>query len=269
MVEGYPSRMIAPGVHMFGPHRELFWMGNYQPLRKRFASLTDAIEDKSTTAYTNAGRFVEMIDLDRERFVKVPDNEAPFWLVNMPVVNLPGPTGGLLVYSPVPLDAQGRLRVALNALGPVRVVIAPHAFHTAGLPSFRAAYPDALFICPKGSQLTGGKSLSEMKPEIGFQAIVEDEASVSQNSDLATLMTQDIAAEVMNDATFNEIILYHKPSKTMINADTVYKAPSFETVPGVGGPDRQYMGPNWFAEAYQALLLDPPPSSQGCSTLIT
>ena len=158
MEDRYPVRVVAPGVHVFGPHRERFWMGNFRSLKTRFAQLTDAIADKSGPEYSDARKFVDMIDLDRDRAAGLPDDEAPFWLVNMPVVELAAPTAGLLVYSPVPLDGHGRLRSALDALGPVRVVCAPHMFHTAGLASFRAAYPDALFICPKAGQMTGGRS---------------------------------------------------------------------------------------------------------------
>lgn len=259
-MDDYPVRTIAPRVHAFGPHRERFWMGNFRPLKKRFEQLTEAMADKSGTDYVNARKFVEMIDLDRDRFAELPDNQAPFWLVNMPIVELTAPMVGLLVYSPVPLDRQGLLKAALDALGPVRVVFAPHVFHTAGLPSFREAYPDALFVCPKASQLTGGRSLSELRPELRFHAVIDDEASINMHADLATLISNDFAVEVMNDAATNEIILYHEPSKTLINADFVYKAPEFESVPGLGGPEQQYIGPDWFSSAYQVLNLDPSPS---------
>jgi hypothetical protein len=260
MAEDYPVKTIVPGVHVFGPHRERFWLGNYRPLKKRFAAVAGAMTDGSTSALVQARRFVEMIDLDREDFAKLSDADAPFWLVNMPVVELLPPSDGLLVYSPVPLDPQGRLRAALKALGPVRVVIAPHAFHTAGLASFREAYPEALFVCPKGSPLTGGKSLSELRPELGFHAVVEDEASIEKDTGLVNMLSKDFAIEVLNDAVLNEIVLYHRKSQILISADFVYKAAEFEAVPGLGGPEHGYIGPDWFAEAYQVLNLDPSPS---------
>ena len=239
-------------------------MGNYRSLKKRFEHLAEAMADKSGTVYAAARKFVDMIDLDRDRFAELPENEVPFWLVNMAVVELtapgaaPGP--GLLVYSPLPLDREGRLKAALDALGPVRVVVAPHDFHTAGLPSFRGAYPDALFICPKAGRMTGGKSLSEMRPELEFHGVLDDEASIDKHPDLAALIFNDFAVEIMNDAAINEIVLYHEPSRTLINADFVYKAPAFESVAGLGGPEQQYIGPDWFIAAYQVLNLDPSPS---------
>ncbi len=256
----YPVQTIAPGVHVFGPHRERFWLGNYLPLKKRFAQLTEAITDKSSTDYDHARKFVEMIDLDRAAYASVADADAAYWLVNMPVVELDGPDAGLLVYSPTPLDPDGRVQAALDAIGPVRIVVAPHVFHTGGLASFRQAYPEAHFLYPKSSQLTGGKTLMQLRPEINFRAVIEDETSVGMDAELERLLGTEIIIEIMNDAAINEIAVYHQPSKTFINADTVYKAAGYEAVPGVGGPERIYMGPDWFATAYQILNLDPSPS---------
>ena len=259
-VDAYPVKTVAPGVHVFGPHRVRFWLGNYSPLAKRFAQLVEAIEDKAGADYAQARKFVDMMDLDRAEFARIADDEAPYWLVNMRVVELGGPDPGLLVYSPTPLDEHGRLKAALDALGPVRVVVAPHVFHTAGLASFRQAYPEAHFLCPKASQLSGGKTLLELRPELRFAAMIEDRASIDDNPGLAALIGGDVIVDVMDDAANNELVLYHRPAKAFINADTVYKAAGFEAVAGVGGPLQAYMGPDWFAGAYQVLNIDPSPS---------
>ena len=256
----FPVRIAAPGIHIFGPHRERFWMGNYLPLKKHFVRLLEEIVDESTITYANALRFVEMIDFDRQTFDQLPDTEAPYWLVNMPVVELAAPANGLLVYSPIPLDAQGYLKAALDNLGTVRIVIAPHSFHTAGLTTFRDAYPDALFVCQKGGMLTGGKSLLDVKPELEFHSAIENEASIRENPVLSDLILNDFAVEIMNDGALNELVLHHKASNTLINADFVYKAAEFASVPGLGGPEQCYIGPDWFAAAYQTLNLDPSPS---------
>ena len=64
----------------------------------------------------------------------------------------------------------------------------------------------------------------------------------------------------MNDGALNELVLHHKASNTLINADFIYKAAEFASVPGLGGPEQRYIGPDWFPSAYQTLNLDPPPS---------
>ena len=45
-------------------------------------------------------------------------------------------------------------------------------------------------------------------------------------------------------------------SPRVLNGD----AADFTSVPGVGGPERQYIGPEWFAAADQTLNIDPSPS---------
>ncbi len=140
-------------------------------------------------------------------------------------------------------------------------MIAPHAAHTAGLPSFCEAYPAAHFMCPKGGALRRGESLRDMRPELRFQTVVRGEETIKENAELAGLFGPDIAVEVIADGVMNEIVLFHRPSGALIQADFVYKAASFAETAGIGGPERNYIGPDWFRNGYQALNIDPSPSA--------
>jgi hypothetical protein len=256
----YPHKNVARGVYLFGPHREYFWLGNFLPLKKQFARLAAAFPDQSSTAFQAVTKCLEMIDLNREAFTDLADSEKPYWDVNMPVIELPGPGDGLLVYAPVAMDEAGKLKQALDTLGDVKIVIAPAASHLGGLQSFRNAYPQALFICGQGGTLTGGATIAEIAPQLKFQTIVSNSSSVFQNPELSVLLGEEFELELMNDNFMNEIAVLHKPSRTLICCDLIYKSKAFSDVPGVGGPEKNYVGPSWFQHAYQILNVDPSPS---------
>ena len=61
------------------------------------------------------------------------------------LVELPG--GGLLVWSPVPLDDA--LREFVRARGGARFLVSPNSFHYLGLAEWKRAFPDAaLWLAP-------------------------------------------------------------------------------------------------------------------------
>ena len=62
----------------------------------------------------------------------------------MTVIRLPD--GGLWIHSPVRVD--GATRPAVEALGPVRFLVAPSLMHHLFLPEWAAAYPEAGYAEP-------------------------------------------------------------------------------------------------------------------------
>ena len=255
----YPVRELTEGVYVFGPHAINFWAGNFAPLRNRFAQLADAMEDKSSEDWANAQRLIVQISMDRSEADALSKEDRLTWLVNMPVVELTPAGSGLLVYSPVPLDDAGTLQAVLDELGPVKVVVAPMGGHTSGLASFRAAYPDAVFLCSRGGGFLG-MNIIEQHPEIGFHLGLSDASSIAKDKVLSALLGDDFEVEVTQDNALFEIILYHRPSRTVLSADTIYKTGPQGAGPGPGGPFNCYLSPPWFASAYQTLNLDPSPN---------
>lgn len=244
---------------MSGPHKVPFWPGNFALLRRRFVGIADGIEDKLSPRWENAQRLIKQISMEKTEFEALPNTEKPAWLVNMPVIELSPAGTGLLVYSPAPLDDAGVLKSALDTLGPVKVVVAPMGGHTSGLASFRTAYPEAIFLCSKGGGFLG-MNLIENMPEMNFHAGLCDSAAFRDDAILSDLLAVDFEVEVTQDDALNEIILYHRPSRTVLSADTVYKTDATGAGPGPGGPTNCYMQPSWFASAYQTLNLDPSPN---------
>lgn len=252
-------RHLADGVHLIGPHPVPFWPGSFAQLRKRFIQVAEAMEDKASKEWNDAQRLITQISMPRPEFEAQPNEEKTAWLVNMPVIELSPTNAGLLVYSPLPLDDQGTLRAALDQLGPVRVVVAPSAAHTLGLESFRAAYPNALFLCPRGGGFLGMDVVARMG-EIGFHRALNDASAFVDDETLSPLLGRDFEVEVTRDNAVHEVMLYHRPSRTVLTSDTVYKTDAVGAGPGPGGPENQYLAPAWFASAYQTLNLDSSPN---------
>ncbi len=67
---------------------------------------------------------------------------------NMIVYQLRG--GGLLVHSAIAMD-DDRL-AALDAIGPLQILVVPNGMHRADAAVFAERYPDAKVVCPQGAQ---------------------------------------------------------------------------------------------------------------------
>jgi len=131
--------------------------------------------------------------------------EQRFWGVEtgtrMTVVRLSD--GGLLVHCPVALDDATRAEV--DALGPVKAVVASSLFHHLYVGEWMKAYPEASFHpCPglaeKRSDLRWGTTLGD-EPLLPWEADVDQAAFTSRFE--------------------REVVFFHKKSHTLICADAL------------------------------------------------
>lgn len=111
--------------------------------------------------------------------------------------------GGLFVHCPVALDAA--LRAEVDALGPVRAVVAPSLFHHLYVGDWIAAYPGATFSpCPglekKRADLAWGKALGD-SPEPAW-ADTLDQASFTARFE-------------------HEVVFFHRKTRTLVCADAL------------------------------------------------
>jgi hypothetical protein len=111
--------------------------------------------------------------------------------------------GSILVISPIDLTPQ--LRTELDALGPVRCIIAPNRFHFLSVSEYSKAFPGAaLFIAPR---------------------VEVDDVKVS-----GTLNehAEPLWSDVLDQAVFygnkmeQEIVFFHKASRTLILTDLCF-----------------------------------------------
>ena len=111
--------------------------------------------------------------------------------------------GGLFVHCPAALDPE--LKAQVDALGPVRAIVAPSLFHHLYVGEWMSAYPEAV-VCPCPG-LTKKRSDLSWGPELGASPREEWAADLDQ-------------AELT--ARFErEVVFYHPKSRTLICADAL------------------------------------------------
>src|SRR5262249_41761910 len=116
--------------------------------------------------------------------------------------------GGLVLHSPVRLTHE--LRAELDALGPVRGVIAPSRAHHLFAGDYPTGYPDALLFAAPG--------LPEKRPDLKFASELSDEAP--------PLWASEIEQHVFRGAPFlNEVVFFHPATRTVLFTDLVFNLP--------------------------------------------
>lgn len=116
--------------------------------------------------------------------------------------------GGLFVWSPVALTDS--LRAAVDALDPVRVLVAPNALHDSFVGEWMAAYPDASAYAAPG--------LAAKRKDIAFAGDLGDEP--------APAWAADIDQVVVRNAIATEIVFFHRASGTAIFTDLIQQLPT-------------------------------------------
>jgi hypothetical protein len=121
----------------------------------------------------------------------------------MTVVRLPD--GGLFLHSPVRLDAA--TKDALDAIGPVRCVVAPSKVHHFFAGEYRDAYPAArLFAAP---------GLAEKRKDLRFDAELGDTAPPEWAGTIDQALFR--GAPLMN-----EVVFLHRPTRTLLLTDLAF-----------------------------------------------
>jgi len=141
------------------------------------------------------------------------------WIADGPVIRfygLPFPTrmtvvrlcdGGVFVHSPVPLE--GELRAQVDAVGPVRHLVAPNWIHYAWIPAWQAAFPDAeTWGCPgvqarartRGVGLHLDHLLGESSPDA---------------------WADEIEQRLVVGGVHSEVVFFHRRGRTLILTDLI------------------------------------------------
>ena len=113
--------------------------------------------------------------------------------------------GALFVHSPLPLGAG--LKTEVDALGPVRAVVAPSLFHHLSVSAWKEAYPEAVFGCCPG--------LEKKRTDFPWDRVLSDRPEPEWAVDLDQVF---FAARTME----NEVVFFHRKTRTMICADVIF-----------------------------------------------
>ena len=126
--------------------------------------------------------------------------------VRMTVIRLPD--GGLLLHSPTPFRQQ--VRRELQALGPVRHIVAPNVVHWIHIKEWQSAYPDATVWAAPGLRDRGQvrRSGVRLDRDIG-------EAAPSDWQGVIETVT------VPGSLGFREVAFFHRPTCSLVVTDLV------------------------------------------------
>lgn len=124
----------------------------------------------------------------------------------MTVVRLAG--GDLWLHSVARPDPELRRRV--EALGPLRFLVAPNLFHTRWLEDWTAAYP--------GAELHGAPGLPPKMPGLEFDAVLGDAPDPRWADDLDQTV-------FVGGPRFHEVVFLDRVSRTLILTDLCFDIP--------------------------------------------
>jgi hypothetical protein len=116
--------------------------------------------------------------------------------------------GSLVLHSPVRADDE--TRTAVEALGPVRALIAPNLHHHFFVGGWTRAYPEARVYAAPG--------LARRQPDLRVDAELGDEAPPEWRGELDQHLFR--GAPMMS-----EVVFHHRASRTAIFTDLVFNVP--------------------------------------------
>jgi hypothetical protein len=112
--------------------------------------------------------------------------------------------GGVLLHTPAP-PSEGLVE-QLRALGPVRWLVVPNCFHHLGTPAAAARFPEA--------RVVGPASALERNKDLKLHVDIRDATFGEQVPELEAL-------PLLGVPFFDETVLYHRPTQTLLGADIV------------------------------------------------
>lgn len=116
--------------------------------------------------------------------------------------------GGLWVWSPV--EPTPGLRAAVEALGPVRHLVAPNALHHLFLGDWMDLHP--------GAEVHAAPGLRGKRRDLAF----DDDLGDRIHPDWAGQIDQEV---VRGNLIVEEVVFFHRPSRTVLVADLLQQLP--------------------------------------------
>jgi len=171
----------------------------------------------------------EKVSVIREVTPEITTISVPFWRLGLvkfggraTLVKLR--SGGILAFSPVPLSDSIR-KLVDDMGGNVEYLVAPDMEHHINLGTWKAAFPSAKVIAPAPLREKRAKASREDVP-FDFAYTPTNKASLASTYPDDFLAEFDV--EFFDGHTNQEIVLLHKPTSTMIEADLIFNTPSYE-----------------------------------------
>lgn len=116
--------------------------------------------------------------------------------------------GGLFLWSPVAMSPD--LRKAIDALGPVRFIVAPNSLHHVYVLEWRTAYPSAVLYAAPG--------LRERRTDIDFDADLGEETPLAWAGQIDQAL-------VHGNRITTEVVFFHRKSGVVLFVDLIQHFP--------------------------------------------
>ena len=113
--------------------------------------------------------------------------------------------GGLWIHSPTPLSPE--LATTVEALGPVRDLVAPNRFHHLSAGAWAQRFP--------GARLWAAPGLPEKRRDLSFAGVLGDGATAPWANEIASLPLAGAPA-------MNEVVFFHSASRTLVCTDLLF-----------------------------------------------
>jgi hypothetical protein len=134
--------------------------------------------------------------------------EQPFRFLGIPLgarmTVLRYGNGDLLLHSPLEIDDATRREI--DALGPVRAIVAPSRLHYLCTNALRRHYPEA--------RVYGSPAFAKRSSGIDFSGILRAEAEDAWAGDLDQIPLQ-------GHRFLDEVLFFHRPSRTLVVTDLI------------------------------------------------
>ncbi|KAK5078323.1 hypothetical protein LTR64_003268 [Lithohypha guttulata] len=137
-------------------------------------------------------------------------------------------TGNLAVFSPVALTTEAKAKVEqmcqLRPSGSVRYIVSPDFEHHIFLGPWAKEYPDANIIGPEGLPEKREKDSDTKGLKFSHVFTQANKATMT----ITPEFDDDFNYEYMHSHQNKELVLFHKPSRTLIEADVIFNLPATE-----------------------------------------
>ncbi|PWY96476.1 putative nuclear protein Qri2/Nse4 [Aspergillus sclerotioniger CBS 115572] len=133
-------------------------------------------------------------------------------------------TGSLAVFSPVNLTQEVRDTIA-GLGGSVKYIAALDLEHHIHLTAWKEAFPDAAIIAPEGLW-EKRQSNPKVKDAAPFEHVFRKESNGQQK--ISGEFDTEFETEYVHSHPSRELVFYHRPSRTLIEADLLFNLPARE-----------------------------------------
>jgi len=138
-------------------------------------------------------------------------------------------SGSLAVFSPAALTEE--VKKTVSSLGPLKYIVALDIEHHIFLSPWSKAYPEAKVI-----GMEGLPEKREAKPETKGTTFSTIYTAKERNAKVSEEFDAEFDVEYMPSHANKEVVVFHKPSKTLIEADLLFNLPATEQFSKAGVP---------------------------------